>query len=173
MIETERLNLRAWRDADRDPFWAMAQDEDVMRYLLPRSSREESDAVVDHLIAAQEACGHCFWAVERKDDARFIGFCGLMPANGPLSEIEIGWRLERVSWGKGYAREAALASLDWAWRDTATPTVVAITVIENIRSWGLMERLGMRRDPSEDFDHPLLAEGHPLRRHILYRIHRP
>jgi RimJ/RimL family protein N-acetyltransferase len=89
------------------------------------------------------------------------------------SDVEIGWRLRADCWGKGYAREAAQASLDWAWANLDREAVAAITVTDNRRSWGLMERLGMRRDPLEDFDHPDLAESDPLRRHIVYRIRRP
>jgi RimJ/RimL family protein N-acetyltransferase len=172
MIETARLVLRPWRDADREPFWTLAQDPEVMRY-LPAMTRKASDALVGRLQDFQEKHGHCFWALERKEDRRFIGFCGLLPPRHPLTETEIGWRLERASWGQGFAREAAEASLEWGWNHLATPTIVAITVIENKNSWGLMERLGMARDPAGDFDHPALPEDHPLRRHILYRINRP
>jgi RimJ/RimL family protein N-acetyltransferase len=172
MIETPRLVLRPWRDADREPFWAMACDAEVMRYLPPQT-RAESSAGVDRMMAMQAEHGHCLWALERKDDHRFIGFCGLAPPRDPLTETEIGWRLERTAWGQGFAREAAEASLAWGWSVLRAPTIVAITVIANVRSWGLMERLGMARDPKEDFDHPMLAEGDPLRRHILYRSRRP
>jgi RimJ/RimL family protein N-acetyltransferase len=173
MIETERLLLRRWRDADREPFWAMAKDEEVMRFLLPLTTRRESDAVIDRLMTAQDRHGYCFWALERKHDRRFIGFCGLMAPKPPLREIEIGWRLERSAWGQGYAREGAEATLAWAWRELRAPSVVAITVPANQRSWGLMLRLGMSRDPDDDFDHPALPAGDPLRRHRLYRIRRP
>jgi RimJ/RimL family protein N-acetyltransferase len=172
MIETERLLLRPWRDADREPFWAMACDAEVMRY-LPALDRVESDAGVDRQMAMQAEHGHCFWAVEHKDTRGFIGFCGVVPPRPPLSETEIGWRLERAAWGQGYAREAAAASLDWAWRMLPVPTVVAITTVENSRSWGLMKRLGMTYCPEEDFDHPHLAADDPLLPHVLYRIHRP
>ncbi|MCW1429294.1 GNAT family N-acetyltransferase [Novosphingobium sp. JCM 18896] len=173
MIETDRLLVRRWRDSDRAPFWAMAQDPEVMRFLLPIASRAESDSVVDRLITAQANHGHCFWAVERKQDGRFLGFCGLMAPRAPLRETEIGWRLARDAWGQGYAREAAEACLDWAWRELRAKTVVAITVSANERSWGLMERLGMTRDPDADFDHPAVPDGDPLKRHMLYRIARP
>jgi RimJ/RimL family protein N-acetyltransferase len=171
-LETERLLLRGWREADREPFWAMAQDPEVMRYLLP-ASREECDGAIDRMTAMQAEHGHCFWAMERRADGRFLGFCGIVPPREPTFEHEIGWRLERAAWGEGYAREAAQACLDWAWREPAAPTVVAITVPANERSWGLMLRLGMARDLDGDFDHPAVPEGNPLRRHVLYRIARP
>jgi RimJ/RimL family protein N-acetyltransferase len=171
-LETERLVLRSWRDADREPFWAMAQDQAVMRY-LPALDRAGSDNVIERMDAAQHAHGCCFWAIECKADARFVGFCGIMAPRPPLTEYEIGWRLASDSWGQGIAREAAQASLDWAWTNLAASSVVAITVPENTRSWGLMQRLGMTRDPAEDFDHPSLPAGDPLRHHVLYRIRRP
>jgi RimJ/RimL family protein N-acetyltransferase len=171
-LETERLVLRQWREADREPHWAMACDAEVMRYLPPQT-QAESSAGVDRMMAMQAEHGHCLWALERKDEGRFIGFCGLAPPRDPLTEVEIGWRLERAAWGQGFAREAAEASLVWGWRNLATATIVAITTVANTRSWGLMERLGMTRYPDEDFDHPALAEDDPLRPHVLYRIHRP
>jgi RimJ/RimL family protein N-acetyltransferase len=171
-IATERLLLRPWRDADIEPFWAMACDADVMRYLPPRT-RPQSEQTVQRMMAMQAEHGHCLWAIERKADERFLGFCGLIPPGPPTGEYEIGWRLASDVWGQGYAREAAEASMAWGWCNLATPTVVAITTCENARSWGLMERLGMTRCADEDFDHPDLAEGDPLRPHVLYRIRRP
>jgi len=172
MIETARLILRPWRDADREPFRAMACDPRVMEY-LPPLTRAESDAAVDRMTALQAEHGHVFWAVERKGEGDFIGFCGIMAPRSPIFEHEIGWRLAHHAWGQGYAREAAEASLAWAWANLSVPAIMAITNLANTRSWGLMERLGMIRNPHEDFDHPELAEGDPLRPHILYRIHRP
>jgi RimJ/RimL family protein N-acetyltransferase len=172
MVETERLLLRAWRQSDREPFRAMGRDEEVMRYLGPLT-RAESDARIDSLMRMQAAHGHCFWAVERREDGRFLGFCGIHTPRAPIHEYEIGWRFARHAWGQGYAREAALAALDWTWANLATPSVMAVTNLANVRSWGLMERIGMVRMPGEDFDHPEVADDDPLRPHILYRIHRP
>ena len=172
MIETTRLILRPWRDADREPFWAMANDPRVMEY-LPPLTRIECDASVDRMMAVQAAHGHVFWALERKTEGDFIGFCGILPPRAPIREHEIGWRLAHHAWGQGYAREAAEASLGWAWANLSVPAIMAITNLANTRSWGLMERIGMARCPNEDFEHPELAQGDPLRPHILYRIHRP
>ena len=172
MIETDRLILRPWRDEDREPFWAMACDPRVMEY-LPPLDRAESDAAVDRMIATERAHGHAFWALERKVEGDFIGFCGILPPRPPVCEYELGWRLAHHAWGLGLAREAAEASLDWAWANLSVSAVIAITTLANTRSWGLMERLGMLRHPDEDFNHPALAAGDPLRPHILYRIHRP
>ncbi|MEO6716137.1 MAG: GNAT family N-acetyltransferase [Novosphingobium sp.] len=172
MIETDRLLLRPWREADRKPFWAMALDREVMRY-LPAIDRIDSDSLINRQIERQAGHGYCLWAMEFKAEKRFIGFCGMLPPHDPFVEIEIGWRLAQADWGKGYAREGAAACLDWAWRKLDAASVIAVTVPANLRSWGLMLRLGMTRNPDEDFDHPSLPEGDPLRRHVLYRIVRP
>ncbi len=164
MIETERLILRGWREEDVAPFYAMSQDTDVIRYLGPLATHEEARSAYDRMAACQREHGFCFWAVERKADGAFIGFCGLKPGKPPIEdEVEIGWRLAREAWGMGYAIEAARASLAWGWDNLDVPSIAAITVPANRRSWGLMERLGMTRCPDEDFDHPALAPGDPLR----------
>ena len=176
MIETERLILRGWRDGDIEPFHTMCNDPEVMRYLGPPLSVADAEAAAARQNGFIDSHGYCFWAVERKADGAFLGFCGLKPgpAGTPIADqVEIGWRLARDAWGKGYAREAAQASIAWGWANTDTPDIAAMTNIANVRSWGLMERLGMTRDPAGDFDHPAVAEGDPLRPHILYRIKRP
>lgn len=173
MIETERLILRGWRDSDRAPFHAMSQDERVMATLGPLLWRDESDALIDRLQRILDANGFTFWALERKADGAFLGFCGLKPGaeETPIEgEIEIGWRLAHEYWGQGYAREAAQASLDWGWANLDVASIAAITSVDNARSWGLMERLGMARAPQDDFDHPKAIER--LRPHITYRIAR-
>lgn len=115
-----------------------------------------------------------FLGSREQADASFIGFCGLKPGKAPIEhEIEIGWRLARDVWGQGFASEAAQASLDWGWAKLAVPSIAAITVPANRRSWSLMERLGMTRFPDEEFDHPDVPDSSPLKRHILYRIQRP
>ena len=176
MIETERLILRRWREADAGPFHAMGQDEEVMRHLGPPMSREHAVETIASINAQIDSDGHAFWALERKSDGVFLGFCGIEqgPAGTPIADdLEIGWRLARAAWGKGYAREAAEATLAWTWANTAAPRVTAITTPANLRSWGLMIRLGMARLPHGEFDHPALAEGDPLRRHLTYAIDRP
>jgi RimJ/RimL family protein N-acetyltransferase len=174
VIGTDRLILRPWRPADVRAFHAMGQDPEVMRHLGPLASRADARGAFARMAACQAQFGFCFWAIERRGDARFIGFCGLKPGRGPIAgEIEIGWRLARAHWGEGLAREAAQAVLAWSWANLNVPSVTAITTPGNVRSWGLMERLGMTRFPLEDFDHPELEPGDPLRPHILYRIARP
>lgn len=173
MIETERLLLRSWRAADVAPFHAIGQNADVMRYMGPLETRAEAQDAFERMVTCEAEHGCCFWAMERKADAAFIGFCGLKPGFWPIEdEVEIGWRLAREAWGQGYALEAAQASLAWGWAHDA-PAVAATTVPANTRSWGLMERLGMTRCPDEDFDHPAVPADSPLSRHVLYRIARP
>lgn len=176
MIETERLILRRWQDSDHQGFHAMGNDPEVMRYLGPPLSHDDVETLIARQNDFHDRLGYCFWAVERCEDGAFLGFCGIKPGavGTPIEHhIEIGWRLARPYWGSGYAREAAQASLDHGWATLDVPDIAAMTVLANDRSWGLMERLGMKRVVDGDFDHPSVAEGDPLRRHILYRIGRP
>ena len=176
MIETERLILRPWEGRDRAVLRAQCDDPEVMRFLLPVRDDAAFEAMLARLSGWYEDHGFTFWMLERRSDGVVMGMCGLKPGapDTPIENmVEIGWRLGREHWGQGYAREAAQASLDWAWANLDTQEVVAITVEANGASWGLMERLGMTRDRGSEFDHPLVPEGDPLRRHILYRIARP
>ncbi len=178
-IETERLILREWRESDHLPFHAMFLDADVMAFLGPTLELPDSlnvvVAVIARLRATQAEHSCCFWAVERLEDSQFIGFCGVEPgpeATPIENRLEIGWRLARDFWGQGYALEAAKASLSWAFANLKDDSVWAITVPANTRSWGLMERLGMKRQHDMDFDHPNVPDGSPLKQHITYRIGR-
>ena len=174
-IETERLILREWREADAAPFHAMSEDPKVMATLGPPMSRAESDALIARLQKRQIDHGHTFWALECKQDRSFIGWCGIVIALDELpisGKLEAGWRLAHSAWGLGYAREAAQASLDWGFQTLGADEIWAITSVNNTRSWGLMERLGMERQHDMDFDHPNVPEGSPLKRHITYRIKR-
>jgi RimJ/RimL family protein N-acetyltransferase len=176
-LATERLILRDWRDADREPFAEMNADPDVMRHLDGPAGRAASDALIERLMEGAARHGHTCWALERKSDGAFIGFCGVRRgghAGTPVpDELEIGWRLMRSAWGQGYAREAAQASLDWGWANTDEKRIVAWTVKANKASWGLMVRLGMTHRPELDFNHPAFEDGHPLHRHVVYAIARP
>ena len=177
MIETARLVLRTWRDADRDPFLALCRSPIVMAHLGGPMPDDAVDTAIARIHACQAEHGHCFWAAERKADRAFLGFCGLKIATGLApgieGDVEIGWRLGADAWGQGYAREAAIASLAWAWANLDASRVVAITVPLNHRSWGLMERLGMTRRRDLDFGHPAFPDNHPLHHHITYVAARP
>jgi len=174
-LATDRLILRGWRDEDHGALLALCRDPRVMEFLGPPLSAEQVAVAMSRWRAKQASYGHCFWAVERRADGAMLGFCGLQPGpeDTPIAgRIEIGWRLRADAWGQGYAREAAQASLAWAWTNLDTDSVWAITVPANTRSWGLMERLGMARHPDLDFGHPAVPVDSPLRRHITYSIGR-
>jgi RimJ/RimL family protein N-acetyltransferase len=176
MIDTDRLLLRSWRDDDLAPFHAMNQDPEVIRHLADEPpSLDEARAQLDRFRGHERDRGHTFWAAERRDTGEFIGFCGLKPGpeGTPIAGlVEIGWRIARPHWRQGFAHEAAVACLAWAW-SRSIDKVVAITVPDNAPSWSLMEKLGMVRDPQGDFDYPALPLGHRLSRHLTYRIARP
>ena len=175
MIATQRLILRRWCEEDVAPFHAMGQDAEVMRFLGPPLGMEQCRETVARQNAIADDVGRCFWAMERQADGAFVGFCGVKPGpeETPIAgQPEIGWRLARHVWGQGFATEAARAVLAAEWQRGGNH-VCAITVPDNARSRAVMERLGMTRDLSGDFDHPALAPGDPLRRHVLYRIARP
>jgi ribosomal-protein-alanine N-acetyltransferase len=172
-IATERLILRPWRVADRAPFAALNADPEAMAFLPGPLTRAESDAMVKRVEAHFAAHGFGFWAVERPGAAPFIGMVGLaVPAFQAHFTpcVEIGWRLARAYWGQGYATEAAAAALAFAFERLQLAEVVAFTVPANARSQAVMARLGMTRDPADDFDHPDFPPDDPLRRHVLYRL---
>lgn len=163
MIETERLRLRNWRAGDDALLHAHCNTPAVMRWLGGVKPRDVMTAVADRLGGWQEERGHTFWVVERRHDGAFLGFCGIKIADDAGSPVEgqyeAGWRLREDAWGKAYAREAATASLDFAFAKLGAERVVALTVAGNTASWGLMERLGMVRRPDLDYVGAPWAEG--------------
>jgi ribosomal-protein-alanine N-acetyltransferase len=173
VIRTERLILRRWWDSDRAPFAALNADPEVMRYFKAPLTRAESDAWIDVIDDVIAATGRGLWAVERIEDGAFLGFTGLWPFRPDLPlhpHIEVGWRLARSAWGRGYATEAARASLVYGFQRLGLEQVFSITATDNRRSEAVMRRIGMQRRPELDFDHPDIAEGEPNRRQIVYRI---
>ena len=174
-LRTPRLLLREWREEDIEPFAAMSFDPAVMEYLLPFPDLAANVAWIARMQVHCGRHGFCQWAVEVPGEASLIGAIGLNWVSHRTAftpAVEVGWRLARSYWGQGYAFEAAQGVIDDGFGRLGLDEIVAYTVPANRRSWGLMERLGMSRDPSEDFDHPACPEGHPLRRHVLYRIRR-
>jgi RimJ/RimL family protein N-acetyltransferase len=173
-LETPRLILREWRDEDAVPFQRICSDPEVMATLGPPLDLAATEALVARMQWRQAEHGHCCWAAERREDARLIGWCGVIRGTaGPVEgKAEIGWRLACDCWGSGYATEGAQASLGWAFANLDDPEVWAITSTGNHRSRAVMARLGMVRVADGDFDHPSFAAGHPLREHVLYRIDR-
>jgi RimJ/RimL family protein N-acetyltransferase len=172
-IRTKQLQLRAWRDEDREPFAALNADPRVARYLPGTLSREESDAFFDRIVDEWERRGFGLWALEAGDSGEFIGYTGLheVPQTLPFAPaVEVGWRLAPAHWDHGYATEAAAAALADGFARLGLTEVVSFTTVENRRSQRVMLRLGMHRDEKGDFEHPALPAGHPLRPHVLYRL---
>jgi RimJ/RimL family protein N-acetyltransferase len=172
---TARLELRPFAEADREPFAALNADPEVMQFMPRPLSRAESDAFAATATAQLAAQGFGLWAVTRQRGQELLGCVGLSRASFAAHFtpcLEVLWRLRRSAWGCGYATEAAGACLAFALERLQAPEVVAFTVPANLRSRRVMERLGMRHDAAGDFEHPRLPEGHPLRRHVLYRLAR-
>ncbi|MFI5711974.1 GNAT family N-acetyltransferase [Kribbella sp. NPDC051620] len=175
-LTTDRLLIRPWKDSDYEPFAALNADPAVMEYFPSTMTRAESDAMVDRISAAIDERGFGFWAVEVRETGQFIGMTGLSvpsfeaPFETPC--VEIGWRLAKDAWGNGYATEAARASLAYGFGEAGLDEVISFTATTNKPSQRVMERIGMTHDPADDFDHPRLPDGHPLQRHVFYRITR-
>lgn len=175
-LRTERLLLRGWRDADLEPFAALNGDPETMRYFPAPLRREESDALAARAREQIETEGWGLWAVEVPGVADFAGFVGLAVPSFEASftpAVEVGWRLAREHWGKGYATEAAHAAVAHGFGELGLAEIVSFTSRLNEPSIRVMERIGMTRDPAEDFDHPRVPSGHPLRPHVLYRLRAP
>lgn len=176
MLETPRLILREWCDADVDAWAAMGADPRVMEHFPALQGRAQSEAGAARFRIALERDGYGWWPIEIKGGAAFAGTIILqaVPFEAHFTPaIEVGWRLAHEHWGRGYATEGTRAALDFAFNELQRTEVVAMTTPVNVRSQRVMERLGMTRDPRDDFEHPRIAEGHPLRTHVLYRLKRP
>lgn len=172
-LRTDRLRLRRWLPTDRAPFAALNADPRVVEYLPGVLSREESDALVAQIEAHFDQHGFGLWAVEICKVASLAGFVGLRVPRFQAHFtpcVEIGWRLDAEYWGHGYATEGARAVLAFGFEVLGLEEIVSFTVPGNASSRRVMERIGMTHNSADDFDHPLLPDGHPLRRHVLYRI---
>jgi RimJ/RimL family protein N-acetyltransferase len=172
-VLTERLLLRGWSERDEQQLLAMSTDSEVMRYFLRVMSAEEARTFVRRQRRLLEAGRPGLFAVETREDGRFVGFVGLAEPRFEAAFtpcVEIGWRLTRGAWGKGYATEAGRAVLAHAFGTLGLDEVVSFTAALNLPSQAVMRRLGMHAERDEDFDHPSLPEGDPLRRHVLYRL---
>jgi RimJ/RimL family protein N-acetyltransferase len=175
-LETERLLLRQWRASDREPFAAMNGDPQVMRHFPAVHSREQSDAMADRIEARIAEHGWGLWAVEVKSSGEFAGFIGLQPLPAAIPAapaIEIGWRLAAAHQGLGYATEGARKVLEFAFGELHLPEVVSMTTQLNRPSRHVMEKLGLVRDPADDFDHPTVPASWAGRPHVLYRLVAP
>jgi RimJ/RimL family protein N-acetyltransferase len=155
-VLTDRLKLRAWRHTDREPFATLNADPRVTEHFPSTLSREESDALVDNIVAKFEKHGFGFWAVEVPGVAAFVGFIGLSVPNFETHFtpcVEVGWRLSREHWNHGYATEGAEAALRFGFQTLQLDQIVAFTVPGNVRSRRVMEKIGMAHNPADDFDH--------------------
>jgi ribosomal-protein-alanine N-acetyltransferase len=175
-LRTPRLLLRQWCETDREPFAAMSSDPEVMAMLPKLPDRASCDLWIAETQAHWDKYGFGIWAVEIPGEVPLIGGVGLHQKHplfpAALPPVVIAWRLARPYWGQGYAVEAARAVIDDSLGRLGFAEIVAYATIVNHRSLVLMERLGMSRDPREDFDHPECPEGHPLRRQVVYRLRR-
>ena len=173
MLRTDRLLLRPWRTADRQAFARMNADPEVMEFFVAPLTREESDAFVDRIEAGFAEHGFGVWAVEEISTGAFIGFAGLLHQTFEASftpAFEVGYRLARHAWGHGYATEAAREAVRFGFEHVGLVEIVSMTAVANVRSRAVMEKLGMTHDLADDFDHPRVPDGHPLKRHVLYRL---
>ena len=178
VLRTSRLLLREWRDSDRGPFAEMNRDPLVMRYFPGLMERPASDAFVDRLQELHQRLGYTLWVVEVLDSERgttpFAGFTGLMPPTfDPTFEhcepvAEVGWRLLPQWWGLGLATEGARASLAHGFDVVGLPEILSFTVVNNVPSRAVMERIGMH--PDGEFDHPRAQPDAHWKRHALYRM---
>jgi RimJ/RimL family protein N-acetyltransferase len=170
---TQRLSLRSWRDEDLEPFAALNGDPRVMEFYPSMLDRAESDASASRIREHLDHHDFGLWAVEVRSGAPFIGYVGL--STPAFTEhftpcVEIGWRLAYEHWGRGYATEAARRVVRYAFEKLQLPEIVSFTAAWNLRSQQVMQRIGMCSSSSDSFEHPMLPELHPLRRHVLYRV---
>lgn len=176
MLVTERLMLRPWWDDDWEPMAAISADPETMRYYPAPLTREEFDRAMARMLVQTMQDGLGPWAVEAPRVAPLIGRVGARRVKSGLPCapcVEVVWRIGQPWWGQGYATEAARAAITDVFEVHGVAEVVAVTAVDNRASIRVMEKLGMERDPAEDFDHPEVPAGHPLARHVLYRLKRP
>lgn len=151
----------------------MNADHDVMEFFVAPMTREESDAFVDRIEAEFTGRGFGLWAVQELSTGEFIGFTGLIYQTFEASftpAFEIGYRLTKNVWGRGYATEAANEALKYGFDQARLSEIVSMTAVRNVRSRAVMRKLGMTHDPADDFDHPRVPDSHPVKRHVLYRL---
>lgn len=174
-LTTERLILRQWRDDDLAPYAAINADPRVMEHYPATLSRAESEVSLLRQRTRIAERGWGIWALELRETGEMVGFTGLQYPGFEAHFtpcVEIGWRMAYAHWGRGLAPEAARAALAYGFEELGLDEIVAMTSLPNLRSMRVMEKLGMTRDPADDFDVPMLPEGHRLRRHVLYRKRR-
>lgn len=177
IARTKRLIIRNWEDADRDLFFEINSDDQVMEYFPYRRTRAESDELFDRNRDTIATTGFGFYALEERSTGECLGFAGLSPTNlepsVPKGLVEIGWRLAMEHWGKGFVTEAAEGLLELGFDTKGLSEIISFAVRENRRSTAVMRRIGMTAEPEQDFDHPKVPDSHPeLKAHAFYRITR-
>jgi RimJ/RimL family protein N-acetyltransferase len=177
VLETARLRIRNWRETDRPLFAEINADPKVMEFFPRRRSRQESDALMDEVRQRISETGLGFFALALRDTDEPIGFLGLARTDLepflPDGTVEIGWRLAVRFWRQGYVTEASQAMLRHGFEKHGLAEIVSFAVASNTRSTGVMQRIGMRRDPARDFEHPRVPDTAPqLKHHVLYAISR-
>ncbi len=174
-LRTGRLRLRPWQEDDLGPFADLNGDAETMRYFPAPLTRQQSDALVERMVQSFALLGLGMWAVEVEGGPGFVGAVGLLQVafDAPFTPaVEVGWRLAREHWGRGYATEAAGEALRYAFDELDVTEIVSFTAAINEPSQAVMTRLGMQRDPADDFVHPRIPPGHRLQPHVLYRLDR-
>lgn len=170
-LRTERLLMRRWRTADREPFAALNGDPQTMVYFPATLDRAASDALVDRIEAMFDQQGFGLWALEVVTTGQFIGFTGLNPLPNDVpggGGMEVGWRLSRHAWHRGYATEAARAALGVAFDGVGLTEIWSMTAVLNEPSQAVMRRIGLSE--TARFDHPRIPAGHPFAPHVMYHL---
>jgi RimJ/RimL family protein N-acetyltransferase len=173
MLKTSRLILRRWKDSDLQPFAAMNADPIVMEHFPKTSTLEETKSMIERIETRFSENGFGLWAAEIISTQEFIGFVGLQRPTfeAPFMPcVEIGWRLAKQFWGQGYAPEAASGVLQDGFERILLDEIVSMTTTTNLNSMRVMQKIGMKTNPKENFQHPLVEDGHRLQEHVLYRI---
>jgi RimJ/RimL family protein N-acetyltransferase len=176
ILQTPRLILRRWRDADREPFAVINADPRVMEFFPATLSREQSDSLIDRIETHFRQHGFGLYAAELRSNGTFAGFIGLSVPSFKARFtpcVEASWRIAPELWGQGLATEGARAIVDYGFQVLGLKEIVSFTVPANLRSRRVMEKVGMTHNPADDFEHPQLPPRHPLRRHVLYRLPSP
>jgi RimJ/RimL family protein N-acetyltransferase len=170
-LETPRLILRQWQESDHEPYIQLNADNEVMEFFPSVLTRDQTLVQIKRIADAMQERGYGFFAVERKDTQKFIGFTGL---SNPGFEshftpcVEIGWRLNKANWNQGFATEAAGACLEYGFNKLALAEIFAFTSVHNLRSEKVMQKIGMTH--AGFFEHPLIEDGHFLKPHVIYKI---
>ncbi len=173
IFESQRLGFRLWQENDKEAFATMNENPKVMKYFPSELDFQASNELYDRIVAHHKKHGYGLYAVELKENGKFIGFIGFAHPSFEADFtpcIEIGWRLDEIYWKKGYATEGAKACLDYGFNQLSFDEVMSFTSLINRQSWHVMEKIGMKK--AGEFDHPNINLQHPLCHHVLYKIER-